>query len=686
MKKKKILSVLLAASLGVGAFALSSCGDGSGVVETDGYVEMPHYDTLDGLYDTDLMYRNLLKTNQGDPGGLWVDKEDDPVYGGYCYMAVTTINNKISSEKYPDYKSVGLEIHRSKDLSNWESCGALDGSGLGIPKGGWIDTWTWAPELLRDEETGMYFMFFSASSDTKHGSTSSTAYMYDRMYLGIAMSESPMGPYLPVTSEDYYALKAAKNPDGSLVEENGYILDENGERVTKVDPQTGKPTNLNGDVITWNTPPIDFGSASAKKYIEGIPSSNVWPCIDAMMFRDDNGELYMYFVQHLSSFKSSISNPQASNDYVEQYNNNEIWGLKMKDMITPDFSTLQILTTPRYTSVRAQERTDGNGNRIVNVDPRTIERTGMFEEIGPGNNVNEGPFVVKNNGKYYLAYAPCGTGNTRYSICQAVSDSPLGPFVKLQDYNPVIGTNEMNDYLSCTGHNSFVKIGDELWALYHAFWGGTQSYGRCVAADRVAFIRNDALGFDVMYGNGPSLAVQPANELHTGMTNVAKTAKISVSKNGDKNTVKYLTDGIFTVQDFTRDMEFSSKGSVTVTLEWDAPQEIEAVFIYNSADYYKAFAKVDEIKFQLSESPAWSSKVIFSKAIIKNLLCNPDNVNENEMSMRQGGGAVASFRPIKVTKMTFTISSKYTKEYEDGSDGTNRQINVSEIYVMGKGV
>lgn len=44
--------------------------------------------------------------------------------------------------------------------------------------------------------------------------------------------------------------------------------------------------------------------------------------------------------------------------------------------------------------------------------------------------------------------------------------------------------------------------------------------------------------------------------------------------------------------------------------------------------------------------------------------------------MRQGGGAVASFNPIKVSKIEIEISNKLSDK--------NKEIRVSEICVLGK--
>ena len=657
----------------ISALMALSAGCASG-----GKAELPVYDTLDGHFDKTLMTQNLLKINNGDPGGLYVSEAEDSEYGGYCYVALTTINNNISHDKYV---KAAFEIYRSRNMSDWEMCGAIDGSALGIPADSWIDTWTWAPELVRDPDSGLYLLYFSAHSKVGNQGTSyisSTAYQYDRMYLSVAVSETPVGPYEQVTTDNYYKALARLNEDGSIVTQDGWVIGKDGDRLTAIDDQ-GHILNLNGDRITYADPVINFGSQSALKYIEDMNAEKVFPAIDASFFRAENGEMYLYFVSHLSSAKEKAG--LDANGYT--LNRNEIWGMKMKDYITPDYSTLELLVVPGYETARAQSRIDeenGTELRKVSLDGSKFTLSGDADVKGGA--VNEAPYMLEHNGKYYLCYAPCGTGSREYSICQAVSDSPLGPFVKLEKYNPVIGINDTNDYMSCTGHNSFVKIGDEIWALYHTFWNSeVPNSGRCLAADRVQFVYFEEVGFDVLCGNGPTIAPQPAPEAYTGYTNVAKAADISAT-NAVKGTIDFLTDGLIPVQEFIHDREFKATKTTKITLTWEQPQEITALFVYNSADYYYAFDKIDKIVFELAESPSWCEEKL-RIAEITDLMFNTDYMSDSGMFMRQGGAAIASFNPIKVKKMTIEISSKFTNEYPDGGNG-NKQINVSELYIMGK--
>ncbi len=80
---------------------------------------------------------------------------------------------------------------------------------------------------------------------------------------------------------------------------------------------------------------------------------------------------------------------------------------------------------------------------------------------------NEGSFVFKRNGKYYLMWSEYDTRDPRYSVAYAVADSPMGPFVKASQ-NPILkGTG----LIKGAGHHSVVKAPkkDEWYIAYHRF-------------------------------------------------------------------------------------------------------------------------------------------------------------------------------------------------------------------------
>ncbi|EHQ25913.1 family 43 glycosylhydrolase [Mucilaginibacter paludis] len=96
---------------------------------------------------------------------------------------------------------------------------------------------------------------------------------------------------------------------------------------------------------------------------------------------------------------------------------------------------------------------------------------------------NEGPFVIKRKGIYYLMWSEYDTRDPRYSIAYATSTSPLGPFTKAVGYPVLKGKGAVKG----AGHHSVVKVPgtDEWYIAYHRFKiPGGDGYNRetCISA------------------------------------------------------------------------------------------------------------------------------------------------------------------------------------------------------------
>jgi beta-xylosidase len=76
---------------------------------------------------------------------------------------------------------------------------------------------------------------------------------------------------------------------------------------------------------------------------------------------------------------------------------------------------------------------------------------------------NEGTTVIKRENEYIMNYSANCYATNDYAICLAVSNSPLGPWVKPED-NPVLSCRED---LFGAGHNAFFYGKDG--ALYTSF-------------------------------------------------------------------------------------------------------------------------------------------------------------------------------------------------------------------------
>lgn len=87
----------------------------------------------------------------------------------------------------------------------------------------------------------------------------------------------------------------------------------------------------------------------------------------------------------------------------------------------------------------------------------------VFKEITPKNYV-EGPFMLKRNGKYYFMWSEGNWTGADYCVAYAISDSPLGPFKRegvILKQDSTIGTG--------AGHHSVIKGKgkNEYYIVYH---------------------------------------------------------------------------------------------------------------------------------------------------------------------------------------------------------------------------
>ena len=89
---------------------------------------------------------------------------------------------------------------------------------------------------------------------------------------------------------------------------------------------------------------------------------------------------------------------------------------------------------------------------------------------------NEGPFMLKHHGKYYLMYSANCYASREYSVGYAVAQSPMGPFVKAA-HNPVLFS--ILPEISGPGHNSVTTSpdGSELFIVYHVHTDPNQPSG-----------------------------------------------------------------------------------------------------------------------------------------------------------------------------------------------------------------
>jgi beta-xylosidase len=111
----------------------------------------------------------------------------------------------------------------------------------------------------------------------------------------------------------------------------------------------------------------------------------------------------------------------------------------------------------------------------LNADMTSYDPAAVVEFKPPG--YNEGSFVFKRQGKYYLMWSEYDTRDPRYSVAYATASSPLGPWVKAAQ-NPVL---KGRGVVQGAGHHSVLQVpGTDQWVIaYHRFIiSGGNGYNR----------------------------------------------------------------------------------------------------------------------------------------------------------------------------------------------------------------
>ncbi|MBR4768834.1 MAG: family 43 glycosylhydrolase, partial [Lachnospiraceae bacterium] len=404
------------------------------------------------------------------------------------------------------------------------------------------------------------------------------------------------------------------------------------------------PTPAGPFDMLYDTDPATGKRMPTINFKTGCNLSYDWPAIDVSPFFDDDGTLYLYFNKHAGSHYGSLYG---------------VWGMKMNSMTSPDYSTVSFLAKPDYVTVQPGTYTMESFSGSI---------AGNRYEFSEGS-INEAPFMTKHNGKYYLTYASNGYSSKRYSVHQAIGDSPLGDFVKLTsaEGNPVLDGSQHGgstyNYVNGTAHHAIVTNGDEMWIVYHKHASTLNvdaGPDRSVSADRVQFVTNEN-GTDVLTASGPTLGLVWLPEAVSGYENLAKTASVSLSSG---NGTAYLTDELLPFYTAARDRVMTSSGTVAVTFTWSEPVSASSVMIYNAYEKNRAFTEVSEIRMTLAGAAE-------RYAVIEHLAFPARYLVNGTGAYVPCAPAVAEFESLLITELTVMINA----------DGP---VDLSEIVVLGK--
>ena len=630
MKAVKIAAVGLSALLCVPL--LAACGEDTETIY-QAATELSYYDGTyyEELSDPNKPYYNkeLWRRNGSDLGGADPLVLDDTARTGYYYAYVT-----------------GLTYSYSDDLVDWKSGGsfvelpdALAGAGS-----------QWAPEVIYDEDTGLYYAFFSLTPlpDMEFEGVTAPAYMPV-----VAVSNSPRGPFKPVD------LTNAEEVEGALGEgSEAYVRTTSDEypqkyaRYALLDNAAYQEAferegySDNERIITTSTSGVDGG------YVATIDFS---PFVDP-----DTGEKYLYWSQ----------TPGA------------IAGVKMINWLTPDWSTYQTLTACGYYTMADYQKAQ-SGEKVEKV---------LYEEMA--SYCNEGPFMYKHNGKYYLTFSIGNYTESSYGVMQAVADSPMGPFRKLSDgENGMILSNDLgeNHAVGGPGHHSFFTVNidgeEKLMIAYHAHTNLYTYADRAVRFDEVKWVTvegEDGEQLDVMHVNGPTVTTQPAfgiGEEYGDVSGAMESIELVRGELAEGSSADSMIDGLFSAfirssrefeEKYVRETSIVQTSTFEVTLE--SPRELRGIMFYNSNSDETAFESVKNIAFICEENG--TEKVYVIPELKYNYDCNHiwNEVSESYYIIF-GGGCYAEFASLANVK-----AIRFTVEVPEGKES----VGVSEVALVGR--
>ena len=301
--------------------------------------------------------------------------------------------------------------------------------------------------------------------------------------------------------------------------------------------------------------------------------------IDGTLVYDDAGTPYMIFSR------------DCSENVVGAYHESHLYGVQLADDLLSAVGEPVLLTQPDT----------------------------AWELASGDYRWNEGPAVLKHEGRYYLFYSANCYAGKEYAVGVAMADHPMGPYTK-QANNPILNYIETEGtvIVSGPGHNSFFTAGDEIFASYH-----THTYPQAPSGNRQLNI--DRVGFHAdgtAFINGPTVQRQlrPLSDL--GLVNHMKSAACddAAALLADGDTCQSAASAAYVYP--------GSEASFT----WDAPVTADMLVIYPAMD-----------------API-SGKVTVNGSLTAEFSYTP-------IAKKPGGYALLSFEPTAITSLTVTVDN-----------------------------
>ena len=269
------------------------------------------------------------------------------------------------------------------------------------------------------------------------------------------------------------------------------------------------------------------------------PDGTTFRAIDAALFTDDDGRIYMYWC----------------GDRIHPVRG--VWSC--------------------HTLAAELDREDPRKLVSEPVILNEFRKDHVWERYGEYNQDSEkgwieGQHMVKHNGRYYLIYAGCGTQFAAYAQGVYYSDAgPLGPFT-YQKRNPL--TANRTGIVKGAGHGC-VEHGPNgtLWTFYTCTMGFAHCFERRIGMDRVLVDENGELycgGVTLTPQYGPGDSLQGDAGLLPLTVRLREKTAVSSFREG-REPIYALDDSMLTWWQPADDDE-----TPTLTVRLDAPYTAEA--------------------------------------------------------------------------------------------------------------
>ncbi|HET9656093.1 MAG TPA: family 43 glycosylhydrolase [Kineosporiaceae bacterium] len=223
------------------------------------------------------------------------------------------------------------------------------------------------------------------------------------------------------------------------------------------------------DLVTWTDHGVVLDVAKNLSWASG----HAW----APTITQKNGKYYLYFCADTNIGVAVADSPAGP--FTDALG---------KPLVAAGFRTGQMIDPAVFTDDDGSSYLYwGNGRAyVVRLNPDLVSfDPAAVQDITPSG-FNEGSFVIKRKGIYYLTWSENDTRDPNYQVAYAVGTSPSGPFTK----QGVILSKDVPQGILGTGHHSIVQVPgtDDWYIAYHRFAiPGGDGMHRETTIDRLQF-------------------------------------------------------------------------------------------------------------------------------------------------------------------------------------------------------